>query len=65
MPSLLIREAQNSMEEQSEVISATEKEKLKNIFKKLREMVSEKAELSSTARACLLSSGNHWAGKIV
>jgi len=63
--SLLIREAQNSMKEQSEVISATEQEKVKNIFKKLREMVSEEAELSSTARACLLSSGNDWARNIV
>lgn len=63
--SLLIREAQNSMGGQSEVISATEQEKVKNIFKKLREMVSEKAELSSTARACLLSSGKLWARNIV
>jgi len=57
--------AQNLMQEQSEISSVTTKNKLKNEFRRLREMISEEAELSSTARACLLSSGIPWARNLV
>lgn len=58
---LLIINAQNLMLEQSEKPSVTKKNELKNKLRRLREMISREAELSSTARACLLSSGMPWA----
>lgn len=59
---LLINEAQNLMEEETSVSRSAG---LKQIFAELRERVSEDAELSATARACLLSSGNMWARSLV
>lgn len=53
--------AQNLMLELSEKPSVTKKNRLKDELKRLREMISREAELSSTARAYLLSSGIPWA----
>ena len=53
----LIYEVLYLTNEQAENPSVTRRETIKGIFNKLREMSSEKAVLSSTARACLLSSG--------
>lgn len=53
--------AQNLMKKQSQMTSASTKAQLKNELERLREMISRDAELSSTARACLLSSGISWA----
>lgn len=53
----LISRAENLMRKKP---SATRNADLKNILRELREMISVEAELSSTARACLLSSGISW-----
>jgi len=53
----LIKQAENLMREKP---SATRNAYLKNALKQLREMISVEAELSSTARACLLSSSILW-----
>ena len=45
------------MKEQGESPSVTRKTEIDNIFNELRERISVEAELSSTARACLLSRG--------
>lgn len=58
----LIAKAQNLMKESR---SVTRQADLKSIFKELKEMTSEDAELSSTARACLLCSGLVWARNFV
>ncbi|MEE8403425.1 MAG: hypothetical protein V3R93_06700, partial [Candidatus Hydrothermarchaeaceae archaeon] len=57
----LINEAQNLMKKGS----VTSQSRVKNIFKELKKMASPQSELSSTARACLLSSGNIWARSLV
>lgn len=57
---LRINQLQNLMQEQTGASSVTIKTQIKNIRNELREMISEKAELSSTARACLLSSSPIW-----
>lgn len=62
---LLIREIDNLMIRQDEIISATDRANLKTKTKQLREMISEEAELSSTARACLLNSESIIAQKLV
>ena len=62
---LLIIEAENLMKDEIDVISVTKKTRLKNIFKDLKKMTSEEAELSTTAKACLLSCGNIWARSLV
>lgn len=59
---LLLNEVQNLMEKE---ISVTRKARIKQIFLELKEMASPKSELSATARACLLSSGNMWARSLV
>ena len=56
----LINMAQNLMEKESVSSNA----RLKETFKDIREMTSPCSELSSTATACLLSSGNYWAKKL-
>ena len=56
----LINMAQNLMGEES--ISSNMK--LKETFKDIREMTSPCSELSATATACLLSSGNNWAKRL-
>lgn len=43
------------IEEQNSISSATKNEKIRTKIKQLRKMISEEAELSSTARACLLN----------
>lgn len=53
--------AQNLMLELNEKPSVTKKNRLKDELKRLREMISRESELSSTARAYLLSSGIPWA----
>lgn len=53
----LISQAENLMREKPGV---TRKADLKDTFEELRELISVKAELSSTARACLSSSGIPW-----
>jgi len=53
----LISQAENLMMRSP---GATINADLKNILRELREMISAEAELSSTARACLLSSGTLW-----
>lgn len=58
---LSINRAQNLMLELSEKPSVTKKNRLKDELRSLREMISREAELSSTARAYLLSSGIPWA----
>lgn len=58
----LINEAQNLMKDE---ISVSKKQKLKEILKDLRQMASPEAELSATAQACLLSSGNMWAKRLL
>jgi hypothetical protein len=62
---LLINRAQRIMEELNKSQSVTKKTELEQTLKKLIETTSEKAPLSSTARACLLSSGLDWAKNIV
>jgi uncharacterized protein (TIGR02646 family) len=62
---LLITRAQKLMEEQSKASSATKRAVLKFTLEELRKMSSEEVALSSTARACLLSSGLSWARNIV
>lgn len=57
---LSINHAQNLMVKQSKTSSVTTKSESKNELKRLREMISREAELSSTARAYLLSSGIPW-----
>ena len=59
---LLINEAQNLMKEES---SISRKTRLKEILRDLREMASTNAELSATAKSCLLSSGNVWTRALV
>ncbi len=54
---ILISEVLYLTDKQAKNPSITRREKIKSIFTKLREMSSEKAVLSSTARACLLSNG--------
>lgn len=56
-----INEAQNLMKKEGIIPHS----RVKDIFKELREMSSPTAELSSTARACLLSSGIVWARDLV
>lgn len=60
--SLLIIEAQNLMKGD---MSISRKQRLRKIFEDLRQMASPRAELSATAKACLLSSGNTWARALV
>lgn len=59
----LIREAESVMADTT--ASVTSKMRLKSIFKELRGLSSPKSELSSTACACLLSTGIGWAQGIV
>ena len=59
---MLLSRAQKIMNQSR---SATRKADLKYTIKELREMASEEAELSSTARACLLSSGIAWARNLI
>jgi hypothetical protein len=59
---LLINEAQNIMREPE---SVSKKQRLRDVLKDLRAMASPRAELSATARACLLSSGNGWPKALV
>jgi len=61
----LINQAQKLMKEQSENPSVTKKAKLRDKFRELREIISVETELSSTARACLSSSGITWAKSFV
>jgi len=58
----LIIEAENLMRKKP---SATRNADLKNTFEKLRKMISVDAELSATAKACLLSSGILWVRNLV
>lgn len=58
---ILTNEAQNLMSRDS----VTSRTRLKRIFQDLREMVSQSSELSATAKACLLSSGNKWVQSLV
>lgn len=60
---LLINEAQNIMLDGH--TSAAKQTKLKGIFKQLMKMASPESELSSTASACLFSSGIKWAERLV
>ena len=57
----LIREAESVMAD----TTVTSKMRLKSIFEDLRDLSSPKSELSSTACACLLSTGIGWAQRIV
>ncbi len=59
----LINQAQNLMKVQSE--SDYIKSNLKDIHKALKKIISEDAELSSTAKACLLSTGIDWVRNLV
>lgn len=61
----LISNLQFLTNEQANNPSVTRKGEIINIFNKFREMSSEKAVLSSTARACLLSSGNPYTKNLV
>lgn len=58
----LISEAENLMREEP---SATRNANLRKTLSELREMISVKAKLSATARACLSSSGITWAKSFV
>lgn len=58
---LLITEIENLMLSKMETTSAYNDAALKLKMADLRDMASEEAELSSTAKACLLSSGRRWA----
>jgi uncharacterized protein (TIGR02646 family) len=60
----LINNAANEMENFKDVPSVTSKSRIKDIFRTLRNMVHPSAELSSTARACLLNSEYEWAKNI-
>ena len=59
----LIREAESMMADTT--VSVTSRMRLKSIFEELRCLSSPKSELSSTACACLLSTGIGWAQGIV
>jgi hypothetical protein len=61
----LVNEIDNLIKNQDDRPSVTDKANLKAKMKELREMISEKAELSSTARACLLNSDSGTAKIIV
>ncbi len=59
---MLLSKAQNIMRQSR---SATRKAELKFVFKELREMGCEEAELSSTARAFLQGCGEVWARDLI
>ncbi len=61
---LLLNKAQVFMERQNAGVSVSDKARLKEVINDLRDMVKANAELSATARACLLSSGLPWAQRI-
>lgn len=58
---ILMNDIENLMCERYRRTSVTDGADLKNKMNQLREMISEEAELSATAKACLLSSGRKWA----
>lgn len=60
---LLINNAQNIMLD--ETFGVAKRTRLEGIFEELRHMASPESELSSTASACLLSSGIGWAQRLV
>ncbi|MDD3247404.1 MAG: hypothetical protein PHF18_11245 [Methanosarcina sp.] len=58
---LLMNEIEYLMCERCRRASVTDGANLNNKMKQLKEMISGEAELSSTAKACILSSGRLWA----
>ena len=61
----LIIEIDRLLEEQNSIISATKNERIRDKIKQLRKMISDEAELSSTARACLLNNTESSIAKIL
>ncbi len=59
-----IWELQNLMDDYNKNPSVTLRERVKNKTNELRDMIKVEAELSSTAKACLQSSGIPWAIKL-